>query len=226
MDSIKCTTCDSSLDDTAFFCFNCGTKIRCESCGNTLHENARFCVHCGLSVTATRPDAAKESNTITYRRTNEGVFCEVSLTDEVGKLGITSILNNLNANKTIDYKLLESPTTDLSAIEDAKSLEVPDNGKYTAITDNQAEEELPHLNDVEMRINCSESEWLAIYAFYLSDLIRRHSVKTNSIISMSLHAVPPSVRRIFRATGKGCSNIIFLPSQTPLLNSSQISWII
>ena len=180
MDTIKCGKCDVTLEDSAFFCFSCGAKVKCKSCGSMLTENARFCSHCGANVTETKSNMDHGINKLTYRRTNEGVFCEVTLTDEVGKLGITGILNNLNGNKPVDYTLIgQGAEINFSDTDGARTEENEEEKISESSGTSRDSGSLPHLNDVQMNVNCSEAEWIAIYAFYESNFNTKTFSKEN-----------------------------------------------
>lgn len=174
MDLITCISCNVSITADAVFCYKCGNRVKCSSCDAPIFKDAKFCYICGTNILDKSNNKFNDKNTVKYRRTKDEVFCEVSLTDEVGKEGISGLINNLTNNNNVSYKRLNilNGTTIPNIDKDEQQYhEVED---ITNSTDIEAEtilkeEVYPHLKDVEININCSEGDWILIYAFYESN---------------------------------------------------------
>jgi hypothetical protein len=180
MSSIICPSCNSSISEAAIFCQQCGTKVRCKSCGKVIAKNAKFCSDCGTSVS--NGVDSDEKNTFEYHRKKDEVFCKVSLTNEVGKDSIQGLIQGLTnptgfKNNSV-YKPLKGNSDNLNNnndqdFEDVDEVEI-DSHEETNVLE---ESNFPHINDVEMNVNCSEAEWLLIYAFYESDSAKKTFTK-------------------------------------------------
>lgn len=182
MDFVNCSTCTTLIPNESIFCFNCGTRVKCSSCNSLLIKDSKFCFQCGTPVRIENKEKETEKNTIVYKRTKDELFCEVSLTNEVGKEGIKGLIQNLTGNQNVTYNQLGSID-----IPDAEQFDVPnlneseptqvDEIDHKEILINENASQFPHLNDVEMTVNCSESEWILIYAFYESDFSKKTFTK-------------------------------------------------
>ncbi|WP_428329329.1 zinc ribbon domain-containing protein [Mucilaginibacter sp.] len=188
MNSVNCIKCDILVNDEAAFCFNCGTRLQCKSCNAKLLTGANFCQKCGEpTVTpAVMDNGTSALNTIKYKKSKDEISCEISFTDQVGKSGMDELisaivnnssnnnrqLNNVNANNNAsvtydDNVLAENINAEVD--EDTKSEDIAE-----VTTSNPETVEIIHLNDVENNIECSENEWIAIYAFYESEFGKKN----------------------------------------------------
>lgn len=183
MTTIECPACDTSLSVNSVFCHTCGSRIKCGFCENILVNNAKFCSSCGHRVELDKHMSSPEKNTIKYHRTKDEIFCEVSLTDEVGKEGIQSLIENITNQKNVNYSKI--PEAELSLIENT-SLDEKDydteianveDVKINKQIDNEKLSDTPHLSDVEINVNCSETDWILIYAFYESNFAKKTFTK-------------------------------------------------
>ncbi|PST83088.1 hypothetical protein C7T94_10760 [Pedobacter yulinensis] len=98
------------------------------------------------------------------------------MTDEVGKIGISGIIDNLTGNRGVSGTMLPAGTIDISSTEDLENLLADKVGErqmaddpVVSVSQNSVIPDLPHIHDVERNVHCSEPEWIAIYAFYASN---------------------------------------------------------
>jgi hypothetical protein len=176
MNSIECSSCKTAITENALFCYNCGDRVRCKSCSSILVKNAKFCSSCGTSVEVRSEGSQTEKNTVNYHWTRDEIKCDVSLTNEVGKEGINSLIQNITNHQNLSYKILEdsniNDTSKIKKIEDEKIHTDYVEIEKENITDSEQTNslhDLPHIKDLEFTLNCSESEWILIYAYYESD---------------------------------------------------------
>lgn len=180
MNSIECFSCKAAIIENALFCYNCGDRVRCKSCNSILVKNAKFCSNCGTNVELRSESNQTEKNTVNYHWTKDEIKCDVSLTNEVGKEGINSLIQNITNHQNLSYKILED-----SNINDTSQIKkIEDENKHTDYVEIEKENivdlkqsssfpDLPHIKDLEITLNCSESEWILIYAYYESDFAKK-----------------------------------------------------
>lgn len=180
MEFVACTSCGASINSNSTFCFNCGIRIKCSSCNALLVKGSKFCSECGVNIETKAENNSGEKNTVSYRNTKEGIFCDVSLTNEVGQEGIRELIQGLTTNQKTTFKQLSS-STDTSKDVEVEDIEAEDdvqNGIATKDKKKDAEQAtFPHLNDIEINVNCTESEWILIYAFYESEFASKTFTK-------------------------------------------------
>lgn len=181
MNDNVCFACSSALLENAYFCFNCGIQVRCKSCQELLPEEANNCVYCG--EVATKPKQAAV-NTIKLRESKDERVYEIEFTNEVGK-EMKEVVADLLKNRlgSATDKNLVSAGFYVSSGEEGNKESGPVNPQaypkaetpVQTISVNKSpvvlDEELPypHLNDLEMKLQCKENEWLLLFAFYKSD---------------------------------------------------------
>ncbi len=171
MKSNPCINCGTSVTETSVFCHICGERLKCSSCDAVILKGAKFCSDCGTSVDKTA-NASNDKNTVKYHRTKDEILCEVSLSNEVGKEGIKELIQNLTNNQGASYKLEANHQKDIEEeVQDIDHSEVA--GDSTLTKGNDVNNDFPHISDVEMNVNCSEVEWILIYAFYESDFSKK-----------------------------------------------------
>lgn len=176
MNQINCISCENLISLESVFCFQCGVRVKCHVCDSLLLKGANFCSNCGAKAGINGSQKSGEKNTVKYRRTKDEVFCEVSLSDEVGKEGINGLIQNLT-NNTYKQRLLQGSDGIDGSDEfiDADILEpsnqgIPVSDQIPRDIDKPANDTktLPHIDDVEKNLTCTESKWILIYAFYIS----------------------------------------------------------
>jgi hypothetical protein len=187
MTQATCIICETSISEISNFCFNCGTRIKCPECESPLLKEAKFCFKCGIKVESITDRKSTEKNTVIYRRTNDEIFCEVSLNDDVAKEGINGLINNLTNTSNVEYKKINNssnPTKiNITAKEEMTDIPVESNDPSDSKDEIKTEKpisQFPHINDVEINIECSESEWILVYAFYCSDFGKKTFTKTEA----------------------------------------------
>lgn len=175
MNSIECASCTTTVSENALFCYNCGFRVRCKSCSFILVKNAKFCSDCGTNVEVKTENSQNDKNTVSYHWTKDDIKCDVSLTNEVGKEGITSLIHNITNHQNLSYKeLADFNMPEMQKIEGEKNLtnyvEVKkENTVESEHINNTNSSDLPHIKDLEINLICSEAEWILIYAYYESD---------------------------------------------------------
>jgi hypothetical protein len=191
MESVTCTNCSTSAPANAFFCPSCATQIKCKKCSAPLLKNAKACISCGAFTESANGFHQSENaiNTIKFKETKEERTYEVAFTNHVSKevsgLVVTMMKDNLK-NKALPQhdSLLQNP----EATENSDTINVNESPirepNHTSVHDNILKtDNIPPLNDVEMTLTCSEAEWMAIYAFYISNnglnVFSREAVQNN-----------------------------------------------
>jgi len=123
------------------------------------------------------PDAGM--NTIKFRETKDERTYEVSFTNDVGK-EVSELVANMVKNN-LQNKALQSA----NSIDQKENIDEKEVVNLDVISHAESEPErssdpetnnFPPLNDIEMTFDCSEVEWIAIYAFYIS----KHGASTFS----------------------------------------------
>jgi hypothetical protein len=188
MEEIICKTCGTPALEKAIFCYQCGHQLRCKECLETLVEGAKHCVACGLPVTDTLlPITSKSLNSIKFKENKDERFYEIEFTNDVGKEikeVIADLLKNKLGPETNQQLIIKSDVnrhTDNIGFRETKAEnnyvasfpDNPDNGLPENEVGNSMEiksiPDYPHLNDLEIKLDCRENEWLLLYAFYSSD---------------------------------------------------------
>jgi len=201
MELVDCISCGVSIDKASIFCFNCGERIKCPSCKAQLSKGAQYCSDCGTNIKKQQDDHGVK-NTVNYRNTSEGIFCDVSLTNEVGKEGIKELIQGLTNNRTPKFKELAS--TEFAESRDDNKKDEIEEAQIIATEEKKVNSEstFPHINDVEMRVNCTEGEWILIYAFYESDFANKTFTKKSVYDTYMAKRKTPSRLKNFTAHWK------------------------
>ncbi|MCQ6960422.1 zinc ribbon domain-containing protein [Mucilaginibacter aquariorum] len=176
MKSETCNNCNIEIYPIASFCHKCGHRLKCEKCGTSLVKDANNCISCGFKIAVNSSDNTSVNNTITYRKTNDEIFFDASLSDNVAKDGIGSLISSITNNRLPEGKLPNKEIDNIGDKMDSDSSETLDiESEEIAESTNKenTSTEFPHISDVEMNVDCSEAEWIAIYAFYESDFSRK-----------------------------------------------------
>lgn len=179
MNFIDCASCNTSLPGHSIFCSSCGNKVKCPSCKSVLSKEAKYCSQCGSNVEVNKENLTGEKSTIKYHRTKDEIFCEVSLTNEVGKDGIQSLIKNITSQQNTPYIELNDDAPhienhplndDMNVIHNSRDIE-----KDTPILKEELEQaqQFPHIRDLEMNLSCSELEWILIHAYYESEFAKK-----------------------------------------------------
>ena len=175
---VNCVQCASPITPEAFYCSNCGVPIKCKNCQEALLPDAKNCIACGTAIISN--PANQLVNTFKLRENKEERIYEIHFTNEVGK-ELKEVLADLLQNKNFTTGVI--PDTSFTT---ATQITKPDkvqpitevssnsglNAEQNPTSINQASafnSDYPHLNDLEIKLNCKENEWLLLFAFYYSD---------------------------------------------------------
>ncbi|RDC63128.1 zinc ribbon domain-containing protein [Adhaeribacter pallidiroseus] len=176
---MQCGQCDLPIMAEAFYCSDCGNQFRCKNCGEILQPGANNCMACGTPVTAKQ--APNLVNTFKLRENKEERIYEIQFTNEVGKEikeVIADLLKNKNTliNNMADTSYTTSKLTSISEKENlAQIAELTSNSGQAELPNQQSSTQVasindyPHINDLEIKLNCKENEWLLLFAFYFSN---------------------------------------------------------
>ncbi|WP_316762344.1 zinc ribbon domain-containing protein [Pedobacter aquatilis] len=174
MESQNCTKCGKSVSEEENFCPECGNGLKCNSCGTRYKKDSKFCTKCGVQIHANHVATNSALNTIKYRKSNDEISCEIAFTDQIGKEGmndlLAAIVNNrggLQNHQTNDFTSQNDNPLEISASKSVDPNSDPTNDG--SVDSANIHFEIPHLNDVENKIDCSENIWIAIHAFYVSE---------------------------------------------------------
>ncbi|GGA98904.1 zinc ribbon domain-containing protein [Mucilaginibacter rubeus] len=175
MESLNCFNCDTSVVETDNFCAKCGKGLKCKSCKTFIKKDAEFCFNCGGAFYDTKSTEHSPLNTIKYRKSDAEISCEISFTDNVGKERMNDLLSAIVNNRSgmlgnqngsqLNNRLKIGDENDTYELNDHEEL-------HTSISSNNPSEEsneIPHLNDIASKIECSENSWIGIHAFYISE---------------------------------------------------------
>lgn len=189
METLVCKTCNTPTLEQAMFCHHCGGQIKCTQCQEPLLEGANNCIACGVPVSSSpQAEAVKFINQIKFRENKDERWYEINFTNDVGKEikeVVADILKNkigVNGQETAGDSFKSIHTTNISAkAEPLVAVPASEAGliwnnpiseQATAEVKPEATAEVkpayPHLNDLDVRLTCTENEWLLIYAFYTS----------------------------------------------------------
>jgi len=172
MEPATCSNCSSEIYPTAIFCHKCGHRLKCEKCGAILIKDANNCISCGKKIADEGNITNASMNTMTYRKTKDEIFCDVSLTDGVAKDGIGTLIANITNNRLPEAKFSKKDIEGLGEQKNNNNSDTLDIDSeeviYKETGKKDVSEDFPHISDVEMNVYCSEPEWIAIYAFYES----------------------------------------------------------
>lgn len=177
MKSIECNSCNTKVVENATFCHSCGARIRCKSCSVTLVKNAKFCTNCGAHVDTNNFEKQADVNTVNYHWTKDEIKCDVSLTNEVGKEGINALIQNITSHQTFSSgkvnELRSLPVISSLEKEDDLSNFIEIENKTNNLEKGELSHNFPPIQDLEISINCTESDWILIYAYYESGFAKK-----------------------------------------------------
>ncbi|AWH75230.1 hypothetical protein DCS32_13975 [Dokdonia sp. Dokd-P16] len=175
MNKIDCANCGNKQSLDSNFCSNCGNKFKCDSCDKPLLKDANFCSGCGKTI-LTEKNNKEALNTIKFKETKDERSYELAFTDEVGKdvselvtgmIKGTPIMlgaNNKDARRNFNNELDdERDNPDIIDVPEIKNASRNDD------SDSMSNLDYPHLDDLSIKMDFSEKEWLIIYAFYVSN---------------------------------------------------------
>lgn len=176
MTDLICSSCNTAVSEQALFCHQCGEQVRCKSCREVVAAGARNCTACGTAVAAVAQIPSRAGlNVIKLRESKDERVYEIEFTNEVGK-EIKEVVADLLRGKignSVHQPLTFRESTDQPAdqptllpLAEFAPATVP--GPAPVAPAANPEAEYPHLNDLEMKLNCKENEWLLIFAFYQS----------------------------------------------------------
>lgn len=177
MQSITCHKCGTSVASLSNFCTECGNSLKCRECKTYLKNGDKFCAECGTEINY-KDTNNKGHNTFSFYKKGDEVSYDVSLSDEVGKEGIKSLVESIaqsNTPRTIDIRAVEDDrrifldqvpkvNSDDFTNSDTESTS-EENNIYSDTSDDQ----YPHIDDLLRKRNCSEMEWILLFAFIESD---------------------------------------------------------
>lgn len=180
MESATCNNCNIKTFPTAIFCHKCGRRLKCENCGAFLVKDANNCISCGMRTTEGNKPNTATKNTVTYRRTKDEIFLDASLTNDVAKDGISSLISSITNNRLPEGKFSNKEIDDFESNTnkgDSDTIDIDLEKVVEKANDKDTSIEFPHISDVEKNVNCSETEWILIYAFYESEYNKNHFTK-------------------------------------------------
>lgn len=182
-EEVTCNACGTIVFEKAIFCHQCGNQVKCKNCQEILVAGARHCIACGVPVQDNQEQGQKTFNKIKFKESGEERLYEIEFTNEVGQ-EIKEVVADLLKNKlgnTNDQKLNYSENGHASSIAITsqnnpvglvQSLEKTESAALIeTLKPKEIVTPLPeyqHLNDLEVKLDCRENEWLLIYAFYSS----------------------------------------------------------
>lgn len=169
MKMITCNTCSNPVPEAAFFCPTCASQVKCKSCNEPLLKNAKACISCGAFAFNGDSRLSQDSsmNTIKFRETKDERSYEVAFTNDVGK-EVSELVANMVKNNFKQHALPLREHETKNLLEDSEDIETNKSIVIKPEISDNGESQVPPLNDVEITFECSEPEWIAIYAFYLS----------------------------------------------------------
>jgi len=180
MESKICNNCNVEIYPTAIFCHKCGNRLKCNNCGAFLLKDANNCISCGTKIEQGDDINISTKNTVTYRKTKDETFFDASLTDNVAKDGIGSLIANITNNRLPEGKFSNKEIKDIERVEDkddSNTEDIDSEDITEPVLRKESSAEFPHISDVEMTVECSEPEWIAIYAFYESEYTKKTFTK-------------------------------------------------
>ncbi|MES2566223.1 MAG: zinc ribbon domain-containing protein [Bacteroidota bacterium] len=169
-----CISCNESILQIANFCHKCGGQQKCKACSTVIVKGANNCFNCGIVLSDTLNLASNAMNTVEFKQTADTREFKIALTDKVGGNAVGEILKNMIGHQIEKQhlKLSDEGTQSQHSITDndngtsdasTEDITLKDNSSTSKVVENN---EVPHINDVEKTIECSEPEWILIYAFY------------------------------------------------------------
>lgn len=176
METISCSNCEGSIRIDASFCNHCGVKVKCKECQSPIMKGDKFCSNCGVELNSSSANGQTHRNTVSYYKNNEETRCEVSLSDDVAKDGIQSLIENIvgipnrlrlanNGNNSEQYITLDDTQAEIVQ-------STPTNSSPNLTQDGQfienINQEYEHIDDLIRKNNFGEQEWILIFAFYES----------------------------------------------------------
>ncbi|HAO07328.1 MAG TPA: hypothetical protein DCQ50_10100 [Chryseobacterium sp.] len=170
-----CISCNEPISPKALFCQHCGTQQKCKLCETPIVNNAKYCIGGGVSLFIAHETKSNEAvNTIKFNQTKDSRSYEVAFTDNVAS-GVVDVIRNMTAEHP-QIQFQELPSSDLGK-GDGKKVQLQNDVVEDLIEeeDQQAKDnseerhEVPHINDIENTLECSEQHWILIYAYYISD---------------------------------------------------------
>ncbi|MGC4100786.1 hypothetical protein [Ferruginibacter sp.] len=174
----NCSNCAKPLPQTGFFCSGCLTQFKCKACGGLLEKDYIGCIYCGTPKEANTIVASASMNTIRIHEKTGERSIEASFSDNIGKeltnmlrdtytLKVASKLNGISSGVE-NYTHEEEHITH----DQTNTLTQDTNPKDATTTLNSSkieDSEIMHIDDAERSLDCSETHWILIYAFYISE---------------------------------------------------------
>lgn len=182
MDTQLCDNCNTPALEQAIFCHHCGNQLKCSQCQSPLIAGANNCIACGTEVSTARLESGKKINQIKFRENKDERWYEINFTNDVGKEikeVVADLLKNKIGKKENSPLLVEHETKASEQFfkeEKYEPVAAAQDPEFISGTrpDFQPNHETtlayPHLNDLDIRLTCTENEWLLIFAFYKSEL--------------------------------------------------------
>lgn len=172
----KCISCNEDILLVALFCHKCGSQQKCKSCNTPIVKEANNCIGCGVLLT--KPTSSESAmNTFEFNQTIDSRSFRAAFTDKVGTNVVDALKNmletnhanaqlqKLNSGKSISKDDINQTET-IQEFEEAAVVQTPNK----TLVDKKAVsiDDIPHIDDVERSLECSEPHWMLIYAFYES----------------------------------------------------------
>ncbi|WP_129020485.1 zinc ribbon domain-containing protein [Edaphocola flava] len=183
METISCRNCEGSIRIDANFCNHCGVKVKCKECQSPIMKGDKFCSNCGVELNSSSSNGQTHKNTVSYYKNNEETRCEVSLSDDVAKDGIQSLIENIvgvpnrlrlaNSDMSEQEQYITLDDTQAEVVQSTPTNSSPNltqDGQFIESVNQQYE----HIDDLIMKKDFGELQWILIFAFYESDFGKKN----------------------------------------------------
>lgn len=170
----NCIYCSEALYQNAIFCHNCGSQQKCKSCETPIVKKAKHCIGCGIALSTAAETSNNAVNTIKFNQTKDSRSYEVAFTDSVG-VGVVDVIRNMTDNEPFLQLQGSKTVKQENNIDSQQEITELLTEEVEVVTlepiqkSGHENPQIPHLNDVENTLDCSEPHWILIYAFYISN---------------------------------------------------------
>ncbi len=174
----NCSNCAKPLPQTGFFCGICLTQFKCKACGGFLEKDYVGCINCGTPKETNITVVSASMNTIRIHEKPGERSIEAAFSDNIGK-ELTNMLRDTYSLRTASKLNGISTEVENYTYEQEHNIHhqpnVPNQDTYakdvTSTLDVRKtdDSEIMHINDAERSIDCSETHWILLYAFYISE---------------------------------------------------------
>ena len=170
-----CISCNESILQIANFCHKCGSQQKCKSCSATLIKDANNCISCGIPLTKS-VEATSAINTVEYNETADSRSYKMAFSNEVGATVVglvTTMLDNQPGRQQLKLSSNSNEGTEkIAQTVDAVYKDVTKVEKINSASSDVTD--IPHIDDVNRTLECSEPHWILVYTFYHSTHGKHH----------------------------------------------------